>query len=81
MVVRTRWNKNTGILSFLDMRDPNDSKLKDLLIAKSVNDCKIHGIELLEVYIRDDVLSKELNYDRYGFEFKTIHRFELNNSC
>lgn len=81
LVVRTRWNKNTAILSFLDMRDSNDSQLKDMLIAKSVNDCKIHGIELLEVYIRDDVLSKELNYEKYGFEFKTIHRFELNNSC
>jgi hypothetical protein len=81
MVVRTRWNKNTAILSFLDMRDPNDYLLKDLLIAKSVNDCKMHGIELLEVYIRDDVLLKELDYERYGFEFKNIHRFEQNASC
>ncbi|MCE7734882.1 MAG: hypothetical protein GPJ54_08405 [Candidatus Heimdallarchaeota archaeon] len=80
MVVRTRWNKNTAILSFLDMLDPNDFLLKDLLIAKSVNDCKIHKIDLLEVYIRDDVLLKEQNYERYGFEFKTVHHFELNQS-
>ena len=78
MVVRTRWNNNTAILSFLDMQNPDDFLIKDLLIAKSIIDCKIHDIEILEVYIRDDVLLKEQDYERYGFEFKIIHHLELS---
>ncbi|MHA2098243.1 MAG: hypothetical protein ACW99A_06120 [Candidatus Kariarchaeaceae archaeon] len=77
MVARTRWNKNTGILSFLNIKDKDNHLIRDILMAKSVIDCKSQGIELLEVYIRDDVLLIEKNYERYGFEFSNVHHFEI----
>lgn len=78
MVVRTRWNKATGILSFLDIKNPNNN-LKDLIFAQSIHDCKNNDIDQLEVHIRDDVMEKENGYLAYGFEFNNVHRFQLND--
>ncbi|OLS20153.1 MAG: hypothetical protein HeimC2_38430 [Candidatus Heimdallarchaeota archaeon LC_2] len=77
MVVRTRWDKNTGILSFLEMVNSESSTLKELIIAQTIQDCKNHEIDLLEVHIRDDVLEKENLYQSYGFVFHNLHRFQL----
>ncbi len=78
MVVRTRWNKNTGILSFLDIKN-TDQPIKDLIIAQSILDCKMNNIDQIEVHIRDDVMEKENAYLSYGFEFSNVHRFQLND--
>ena len=63
-------------MSFVNTSKQNSQNLRELLIGKTVLECKLTNINMIEIYIREDVFELSKRFTPHGFKFRNILSFE-----
>ena len=64
------------MMSFVNTKDHDDVELREILIGKTVLECKLTHINMIEINIREDVFELSQRFTPNGFKFRDILSFE-----
>ena len=75
LLVTTRWDKKTGLLSFVHTEGKEPKLIQHLMMTRLLETAAKSKLRSIEVHIRDDVYDLSKNYEQYGFTFSPISTF------